>query len=187
LSRQNQQAVVQSGGGSEKAAVPALDVEIVTVPAGQANQSVAGYKANRNVKRVEVSATRKAASVPSDPAYGSQWALPKIGWDQVYGSVNPAGSATIAVLDTGVDGSQPDLAGRLVAGWSAFANSNPAADPNGHGTALAGIAAAVTNNGNGIAGVDYAGASVMPVQVLGADGTGQDADIITGVTCAADP
>src|SRR5205814_4553362 len=76
--------------------------------------------------------------------------------------------------------------GRVAPGWSAFAGSDPATDPNGHGTALAGIAAAVTDNSAGIAGVDYAGGSVMPVQVLGADGTGQDADIIGGITWAAD-
>src|SRR5205085_7720183 len=60
------------------------------------------------------------------------------------------------------------------------------ADPNGHGTWLASVAAASTDNADGIAGVDYAGARVMPVQVLGGDGTGQDSDIISGVVWAAD-
>src|SRR5205085_2525400 len=101
------------------------------------------------------------AGTPSDTEYGQQWALPKIGWDSVYGSVNPAGSATIAVLDTGVDGSHPDLAGRVGPGWSAFAGSNPAADANGHGTALAGIAA-----------VDYAWSpGAVVVAATGNDGS----------------
>src|SRR5439155_4053926 len=62
----------------------------------------------------------------------------------------------------------------------------PTQDPNGHGTWLASIAAAATDNGEGIAGVDYASASIMPVQVLDATGTGQDSDIIDGVVWAAD-
>ena len=51
---------------------------------------------------------------------------------------------------------------------------------------MAGIVAAETDNGTGIAGVGYAGVRVMPVTVLGADGTGQDSDIIEGVVWAAD-
>ena len=90
------------------------------------------------------------------------------------------GAATLAVLDTGVDAAHPDLAGRLVAGQS-FTGGDPNSDPNGHGTALAGIAAANVNNGVGIAGVAYAGVKVAPVQVLQADGTGYDSDIIAGV------
>src|SRR6185503_18503671 len=54
------------------------------------------------------------------------------------------------------------------------------------GTAMAGIVAAETGNGEGIAGVGYAGVKVMPVTVLGADGTGQDSDVIEGVVYAAD-
>ena len=59
-------------------------------------------------------------------------------------------------------------------------------DPNGHGTEMAGIVAAATDNGKGIAGVGYAGVKVMPVTVLGADGTGQDSDVIAGVVWAVD-
>ena len=138
------------------------------------------------MQRVEVEKTREAQGVPSDTDYGQQWALPQIGWDQAYGTVVPSGSATIAVLDTGVDGNQPDLAGHLVPGFSAFPDSSPTVDPNGHGTAMATIAAAATDDATGIAGVAYAGVQVMPVQVLDADGLGQDGDIIAGVVAAAD-
>src|SRR5439155_9256358 len=53
-----------------------------------------------------------------------------------------------------------------------------------HGTEMAGIVAAATGNGEGVAGVGYAGVKVMPVTVLGADGTGQDSDVIKGVAWA---
>ena len=72
----------------------------------------------------------------------------------------------------------------LVDGYSALSGSDPLVDPNGHGTAMAGIVAADTNNGVGIAGVGYGGVKVMPVTVLGADGTGQDSDVIAGVVWA---
>ena len=93
----------------------------------------------------------------------------------------PAGSATLAVLDTGVD-AVGDLS--IIAGYSALGGGT--SDANGHGTWMASIAAATVNNGTGIAGVGYDGVSVMPVKVLAADGTGQDSDIIAGVVWAAD-
>src|SRR5207245_3896489 len=64
--------------------------------------------------------------------------------------------------------------------------SNGLTDPNGHGTWMAGIVAARTDNGRGIAGIGFSGVSVMPVTVLDANGVGQDSDIISGVVYAAD-
>ena len=104
----------------------------------------------------------------------------------VFGTVDPAGSAVVALLDTGVDASHPDLAGQLVAGRSMLDSSAGTSDPNGHGTAMAGIIAARTDNAEGIAGIGYAGVKVMPVTVLDADGLGQDSDIIAGVVWAVD-
>src|SRR5204862_8081193 len=117
--------------------------------------------------------------------YPQQWSLPRVGWDRVYGSINPGGSATVAVLDTGVDASHADLAGKVVAGTNAITGSGDGeSDPNGHGTAMAGIVAAATNNGTGIAGVGYAGVKVMPVTVLNSQGPGLDSDVIGGVVYA---
>src|SRR5439155_308400 len=116
----------------------------------------------------------------------SQWSLPRIGWDQVYGTVSPSGSATVAILDTGIDASHPCVSGNFFAGTSVLYGSNGETDANGHGTWMAGIVAAATNNGAGIAGVGYAGVRVQPVTVLGPDGTGLDSDIISGVVWAAD-
>ena len=87
--------------------------------------------------------------------------------------IDPAGSVEVAILDTGVDASHPDLAGQLVGGATT--------DPHGHGTWMAGIVAADANNGIGIAGVGYDGVSVLPIAVLDANGIGYDAAIIDGL------
>ena len=136
--------------------------------------------------RVEPDRTREAGGTPNDSSYGDQWSLPKIGWDNAFGEVSVNGTAKVAILDTGIDGSHPDLDGNVVSGTSILDGSNGLSDPNGHGTAMAGIVAAETGNGAGIAGVGYAGVQVMPVTVLDSDGTGQDSDIIEGVVYAAD-
>src|SRR5207302_3998643 len=147
----------------------------------------ATLRANPAVQGVEADQVRAVQAAPSDPGYSSQWSLSRIGWDQAFGSVNPTGSATVAVLDTGIDASHPDLAGQLAPGTSIVdPTSEGTTDPNGHGTWMAGIIAAATDNATGIAGVGYAGVKVMPVAVLGADGTGSDGNIISGVIYAAD-
>ena len=131
-------------------------------------------RASPIVASVDIDRERSVEATPDDTAYPEQWALPKIGWDQLYGSVAPANSATVAILDTGVDATHPDLDDVLVPGTSVLAGSHWSSDPNGHGTWMAGIVAAEANNAYGMAGVAYAGVGVMPVVVLGADGTGQD-------------
>nr|MBA3235080.1 S8 family serine peptidase [Chloroflexota bacterium] len=136
------------------------------------------------MSKVEQDRVRSAEADPNDSGYASQWSLAKIGWTNVFGSVTPSGSAVVALLDTGVDGSHSDLAGQLVPGTSILDGSSGTFDPNGHGTAMAGIIAALTDNGQGIAGVRYAGVKVMPITVLDAQGLGQDSDIILGVVWA---
>src|SRR5262249_19078689 len=110
----------------------------------------------------------------------------KIGWDTVFGTVPPTNTATVAVLDTGVDASHPDLAANLDAGTSILDGSDGMSDPHGHGTWLAGIIAAITNNNTGIAGVGHDRVRIVPVTVLDANGVGQDSDIIAGVMWAVE-
>ena len=172
---------IVAGGGSEVSSIPELRLHIVEVPADIADAAVAEYSSDPRVQSVDRDRSRDAEATPNDPAYGSQWALPQIGWDQVYGTTSATGFATIAVLDTGVQSSDVPTG----PGWSAF-GSDPAVDPNGHGTWVASIAAATPDNGAGIAGVGFDMVDVMPVQVLSADGTGQDSDIIAGLVWAAD-
>ncbi|HEX5014853.1 MAG TPA: S8 family serine peptidase, partial [Candidatus Limnocylindrales bacterium] len=180
VSAGDQAAAVADAGATTTDTIAALRMHAVNASSAAAS----ALAADSRVVRVEPDRSRATEAEPSDPSYGSQWALPKIGWDQVSGNV-VSGSATVAVLDTGVDGSQPDLAGQLVGGAS-FVGGSATTDPNGHGTAMAGIVAASTDNGIGIAGVGFDGVSIMPVSVLGADGTGRDSDVIEGLVWAAD-
>jgi YVTN family beta-propeller protein/VCBS repeat-containing protein len=163
--------------------IPALRLAVVDFPATRAGAAAHNMRERAGVERVELDRGRSVAAAPSDPRYTEQWSLPMIGWPSV--TVPASGTAIVAILDSGVDGSHPDLLGRLVPGAS-FVGGDPLVDPNGHGTWLAGIVAAATDNGQGIAGIGSAGVRVMPVRVLGADGTGWDSDIISGILHAAD-
>ena len=178
--------ILASANVTDESAIPQLSMRSVLLHEASYFDELSALNAFAEVVRVDLDRTRAVEAAPSDTSYADQWSLPKIGWDQLYGTVGIAGTSTVAVLDTGVDATHPDLDGVVLPGTSVLDGSNGLSDPNGHGTWMAGIVAAETDNGTGIAGTAYAGVSVLPVTVLGADGTGQDSDIIAGVVYAAD-
>jgi subtilisin family serine protease len=186
LSPTEQAAVIARNGGVETSSVPALRLHVVTIAAAVQPLVLQNYQADAQVVSIEVNKTRKAEATPTDANYGVQWALSKIGWEPLFGSVATTGTATLALLDTGIDATHPELAGKVIPGISILDGSNGLNDPSGHGTWLAGIAAATTNNGTGIAGAAFGGVQVMPVSVLNSGGTGQDSDIIAGIVWAVD-
>ncbi|MBP9033968.1 MAG: S8 family serine peptidase, partial [Pseudomonadales bacterium] len=126
-----------------------------------------------------------SATTPNDTRYSYQWHLPKIqapaSWDS-----SKADNIVIAVLDTGVDAAHPDLSGKLLPGWNAADGGYDTSDIHGHGTAVAGTAAAHTNNANGVAGVAW-NAAILPVRITNSsDGYAYWSDIARGLTWAAD-
>jgi hypothetical protein len=186
LSANEQAAVIARNGGTETSAIPALRLHVVQVLTVELADTLARYEADPQVQHVEENRVRRSEMLSNDEHAVSQWALPQIGWDLAFGAVVPTGTAKVAILDTGIDATHPDLAGRVVPGTSILDGSNGLTDPNRHGTWVAGIVAANTNNAIGIAGVAFAGVQLMPVTVLDVNGEGRDSDVIAGVIWAAD-
>src|SRR5436190_9177809 len=185
VSDAQQQADIADANGTAGDAISVLHMYSLSFPAGEDSADAQTLAANSDVASVTADLSRDTATAPNDPRYADQWSLPQIGWDNFFGTATPGSSATVAVLDTGVDASQPDLQSVVVPGTDIVDGSGDGtADPNGHGTEMAGIVAAATDNNQGIAGTGYSGVNVMPVTVLGADGTGLDSDVINGVVWA---
>ena len=113
------------------------------------------------------------------------WGAPKIGLPTAWETTTGSRNVVVAVVDTGVELSHPDLQGSLVAGWDFVNNDADPQDDQGHGTAVAGIIAARANNGIGIAGY-CPNCSIMPVKAIGADGSGTAAHMAAGIIWAAD-
>jgi subtilisin family serine protease len=129
--------------------------------------------------------TEVLETIPNDPQWSELYGLEAIqapeGWDLATGSA----AVTIAILDTGVDQYHPDLGGKIVSGYDFIEMDADPQDDNGHGTHVAGIAAAVTNNGIGIAGASW-GARIMPIKVLNHYGSGSYAGLAEGIVWATD-
>ncbi|AET70692.1 subtilisin-like serine protease [Desulfosporosinus orientis DSM 765] len=122
-----------------------------------------------------------------DPLYEKQWPLINQGVSEAWDQGVTGQGVTIAFVDTGIALKHPDLMGNIVAGYNAITGSEAAGanqDNNGHGTEVAGVAAAERND-VGIVGVAYQ-AKIMPIKAIGAKGVGYDDDIADGIVWAAD-
>jgi thermitase len=150
-------------------------------------QVVSEYRSDPNVVSASPCSIFRAADIiPNDPRFIDQWGLTKIkapqAWDRTVGSAE----VVIAVLDTGVDMSHEDLASKIDprGGWNFVSGNDNPTDDFGHGTVVAGVIAAATNNGLGIAGVDWR-ARILPVKVLDNHGEGIIYDILDGIAYAS--
>ena len=123
-----------------------------------------------------------AVAASSDPLRSHQWGLDMIHADEAHAATTGAG-ATVAVVDTGIDASHPDLQGRVGPGWDFVDGDSTPQDGNGHGTHVSGIVAADANNGIGVDSV-APGAHIMPVRVLDSGGSGSDSDVAQGIDWA---
>jgi subtilisin family serine protease len=176
--------IEQTGADAEP--IPGTDTLEVTAAEPELAEVAAELTAEPDVEAVEPNRVRSASRVPNDPSYPTQQPyLTRIGAPTAWDVADTGASTVVAVLDTGVDRDHPDLAPNLVAGRDFVNLDADPSDDNGHGTAVAGVVGAATGNGGGVAGVAW-NARIMPVKVLGANGTGLDGDIASGITWATD-
>ncbi len=174
---------------------------LLSVPRGKVWQTVKALRRNPRVSYAHPDWKAYATFIPNDPNYHLQWHLDnndtrsggihmEAAWD-----LSPGGSpdVTVAVVDSGIAyedyGSfcqAPDLANtQFVAGYDFVNNDTHPNDDYGHGTHVAGTIAQSTDNDFGVAGIAY-NAKLMPVKVLGANGSGYTSDIAEGIEWAAD-
>lgn len=171
-------------GGQVVQVIPQIDVHVVRIPAGKVPEFVQAYLLEEWVEFAEPDYIATAFLVPNDPGYANQWALPKIEAPQAWDITTGSPTVRIAILDTGIDQDHEDLKAKIVANRN-FTTSRTVDDRYGHGTHVAGIAAAITNNGRGVAGVGF-DTSLMNVKVLGDNGSGQYSWIANGIIWATD-
>lgn len=135
-----------------------------------------------NVIYAEPEILFKSMEIPNDALLSEQWYLESIqtydAWDKSKGK-----GQIIAILDTGVDPDHPDLKGQLLQGYDFVNNDTDPNDDNMHGTHVAGIAAAKSNNSMGIAGIAPE-SKILPIKVLQSNGFGKSTDIAMGIQFA---
>lgn len=163
----------------------ALGVRQYRSTSGPIGPRLAALRADARVRWVQPARIVRASVIPNDPRFGSQWGLPAISAPDAWATTGGSFGAVIAVADTGVQSSHPDLAGKLLPGYDFVDDDAAPEDQHGHGTFVAGIAGALTNNGQGVAGVSWA-SRILPLRVLDANGNGTDQSVAEAIVYAAD-
>lgn len=183
-----------------------LDVYVVGIdPSASVEEMVEFFGRNPNIAYAQPNYVYRAQVTPNDSLFGYQYALfnkgQQIGWipgspvgnpnadikaPQGWEETTGSSSVIIAVVDTGVDLTHPDLKNKLIGTGRDFVNLDAvAADDHGHGTMVAGVAGAETDNNEGIAGVGW-NCRLLPVKVLDALGLGTEDRIIQGLLWAVE-
>ena len=116
------------------------------------------------VAYVERLGTRRLAFTPTDPLAAKQWHLDQDHATSFWPEFPALSGPKVAVIDSGIDGGHPEFAGRI-AGARSFVGGNPLTDQQGHGTFVAGLIAAQTNNGLGVAGMAF-GSQLLVAKVV---------------------
>jgi subtilisin family serine protease len=180
--------IAASGAGEPTTVIDELNAAVIDVPASQAAAVTsrlrnAGASVEADV-RVHAAAVSTSATDPNDEFYGLQWALAAMhsvpSW-----AISRGAGVTVAVVDTGVDASHPDLIGQVLTGYDFVDGDTTTQDGYGHGTHVAGIIAARANNQIGVAGV-APDSRILPVRVLDDSGSGYLSDVAAGIVYAAD-
>lgn len=170
--------------GKSKKHLKQIRTHVAEVAAGSEEAAVAALSANPEIKFAELDQLVPLAETTNDSLLGSEWHIAMMGapaaWDVTHGD-----GIIIAILDSGVDANHPDLTGRLVAGYNFYDGNTNTMDVYGHGTKVAGTAAAFGNNGVGVAGVAW-NARIMPLRISDLSGWATFSNMASAITYAAD-
>jgi subtilisin family serine protease len=185
-----------------------LNIHVVKLPSNmKVEDALKKYKNDPNVEYAEPNyIIRKLETTPNDTYYSSQWGLVKVLANKVWDTCKGSDNTIVAVIDSGIDLNHPDLKDHIwknpgetncsdgidndnngfvddCYGWNFVSNSNNTQDDNGHGTHVAGIIGAVTNNSEGVAGLNWY-VKLMPVKSFNSDGYGDVANLIKAINYA---
>jgi len=204
LTIQHVDSIVRAYGSRTSQMIPVVGLYRVDIPEGSTVvEMLEVWSQNYFVEYAKPDYIARIAVTPNDLFFSDQYALSNTGQILIPGSPGGTPNADIsaataweetkgdediliAVIDTGVDLIHPDLVNKIASSGKDFVNGDDdATDDHWHGTAVAGIAAAESNNGIGIAGVAW-NCMILPVKVMDENGDGFYADVIEGIIWAVD-
>src|SRR5450756_129380 len=165
--------------------IPQLGHHVLQIPEARVDRAIESLLDTGLFTFVERDGIAFAEAVPNDAYFASQWHLATIQAPSAWNSSVGSAAQPIAIVDSGIDATHPDLASRIMAGWNFLSGNTDTHDQMGHGSAVAGTVAAATNNLTGVAGVTWAN-PIMPLVVVDSTGYAYYSNIASAITYAAD-
>ena len=225
VSAADQKNILKSVGATDKKDFKKIHGSLLHVSPNAVAATIDKLQNDPRVRYAEPNFVVHALTLPNDPAFGNLWGLSNTGQPiqgltgtpgddihaaQAWNTTTGSPAVTVAVIDTGVDYTHPDLSSNIWTnpgescpgcstdgidndhngyvddwhGWDFVGNDNNPMDDHGHGTHVAGTIGASGNNGLGITGVNW-NVRIMPVKFLNAQGSGTTADAVSAVLYAA--
>jgi len=177
VSSEKQNSVISGQQATVLSDLPNMDIKIIKVAEPALDSVKEALSKNKDVEFAEYDIAAPPSIVPNDPVpndlQSNAWHLLKINtfdaWDYTKGAVDP-----IVILDSGIDTNHPDLQSKIIFPYNGLTGSTSTIEHQnscGHGTLVAGSAAAVTNNGIGVAGVGW-DTLIIPVKITDDSDTG---------------
>jgi subtilisin family serine protease len=195
--KQEVQALHERVGARPVRVIEPLGWEVVQVSPERVQAALAAYRASGLVEAAESDGWAYLQIEPNDPLYAFQWHYRSIRLPEAWNCTTGSPGVVVAVIDDGIT-DHPDMRGVFTSGYD-FVDNDP--DPTwpgcrsepaefSHGMHVAATITALSNNGTGVAGVNWGpgGARIMPLRAFGAcaDDVGRFSDIATAIVYAAD-
>jgi Subtilase family/Fervidolysin N-terminal prodomain len=178
-------AIVHAGA-ERIGTIPGLGVRVVEVEGSNRQEVLRRLRGTAVVAYAQPNGlTPPAEVIPNDALWVNQWSQPKTRTDRAWALTTGSPTVKVAILDSGVDLAQPDLKPKLLPGYDFYNNDADPSDDYGHGTQAAGVAAAQSGNGVGVAGY-CGGCSIVPVKITGSNGYASWSAMASGITWATD-
>ncbi len=163
----------------------AIQLVALRVDPDQFDQAATALATHPVIESVHKSYFYDAQMLPDDSEFNQQDHFDAINAPAAWGITTGDEDTIIAILDTGVESDHPDLQAKLVDGWNVYDDDDNTQDVMGHGTSVAGAAAAITDNDRGIAGVAWDN-PIMPIRVSSASGRASSRNVAKGIVWAVD-
>lgn len=160
-----------------------LDMTVLRIAAGTQEAVAAKLNASELFEAIHKNYVLEAEATPSDPSFNVQSYLTQIGAPQAWDITTGSQSVVIAVVDSGIESTHPDLSSKILRGWNVRTNTNDFRDVKGHGTLVAGVAGAMSNNAVGISGVTWS-SPILGVRVSDDSGQATARDVTAGILWA---
>ncbi len=160
-----------------------IGMTVLRVPPAEFNEIAQRLADSGLIETVQKNYLFEPSRTPNDPIFSRQTHLSQIraadAWDTTVG----VEEIIIAIVDTGVDTDHPDLADKIIDGWNVYDGDSDYSDVHGHGTLVAGVAAALSNNRTGVAGVAW-DCSLLAIRATDERGRSSARHIAAGILWA---